>query len=119
MRHWTGNESGLESAILEVLYSAGLRVSELAALDAADADPETPATVTRWLREPDPGRRVGGFAEALREDFAAQFRREVAGDPRAGEFTNTVIALAWERTDWRKVAAAVLRHFTTPVTLAA
>jgi hypothetical protein len=82
-------------------------------------DAETPQTVLEWLRTAsDPKEREKGFAQQLAEDFrAANSVTDDEADPEL-ILKDNLLGLVCMKTNWRRVARAVLRYFTIPVTMA-
>lgn len=82
-------------------------------------DPTTPAVVLHALKvEPDADRREVALAVGLRDAIVAALKIVNADETPDGRLTQTLIEMAAERTNWRQVARALLRHYSLPVIVA-
>ena len=113
-----------DRAFLELLYGAGLRVSELVSLDVDDVDLELPGVrvLGKGGRERDVP--IGTYAVRALEDYLARARPELASrtsgsalfvNQRGGRLTRQGVTLLLERSARsagirRRVSPHVLRH---------
>lgn len=107
-----GEPLGLrDRAILEVLYSAGLRVSELAGLNAADLDLEGGTVRVRGKGRKERIAPIGSYAaRALADWFAV---RRVSGREKTGPAAPVFVNKFGRRLTTRSVGRMLEKHLKT------
>jgi integrase/recombinase XerC len=108
----SGEPLGLrDRAILEVLYSAGLRVSELAGLNAADLDLEGGTVRVRGKGRKERIAPIGSYAARALNDWLAV--RRVSGREKAGPASPVFVNKFGRRLTTRSVGRMLEKHLKT------